>query len=164
MAATVSPQLHRGYIMSRKKDKTQIKGGFFIVPHVILKSPAWLSCGLAARSVWLLLMMRTNGKNNGMISLSCREAAEHCNISKNTAARAFDELIERGLIHIAKDSGFDYKQKKARLWRITHLKDDRNGHASTDEWKRYKPQEKTRSRKRDTSVLSEIQNSPDFDL
>ena len=76
---------------------------------------------------YLHLRRRYNGKNNGLISFSCRELADCLGKSKSTAKNIFDELLDKGLINIAKDSDFNVKYKIARLWTINDLKNKKIG-------------------------------------
>ena len=75
---------------------------------------------------YLHLRRRFNGKNNDEIRFSCRELADCLGKSKSTAKNIFDELLDRGLINIAKDSDFNVKYKIARLWTINDLKNKKS--------------------------------------
>jgi hypothetical protein len=110
-----------------------VPGTFSIIRHDIVKSPAFHSLSLLARQIWLELLLRFNGRNNGDIALSCREVAELMNVSKNTAARAFRELLDRGLVRIGQDSSFTVKTRLSRRWRLTHESVDRS--PPTNEWR-----------------------------
>ena len=79
-----------------------------------------------AISGYLHLRRRFSGKNNGAIPFSCRELADCLGKSKSTAKNIFDELLDRGLINIAKDSDFNVKYKIARLWTINDLKNKKS--------------------------------------
>ena len=76
---------------------------------------------------YLHIRKRYNGANNGAISFSCRELADCLGKSKSTAKNIFDELLDKGLINIAKDSDFNVKYKIARLWTINDLKNKKIG-------------------------------------
>jgi len=52
-------------------------------------------------------------------SLSVREAAEACNIAKDTAAACLKVLIERGFIRCAKLGSFNYKLSHPSEWELT---------------------------------------------
>ena len=71
---------------------------------------------------YLHIRRRFNGRNNGLISFSCREMADCIGIKKSTAKYVFDELIDNGLIEVSRGSSFDLKTKTARLWKIPTLK------------------------------------------
>ncbi len=107
-----------------------------MLPHAIVQSCAWLSCKPAARAVWIGLSVRHNGKNNGRIAYSCRDAAEHAGIGKNTAAKALMQLIKVGLIECVTESNFDCRKKLAREWALTHEPVD--GRPASGKWKKYK--------------------------
>ena len=106
---------------------------FVMLRHDMMDSPTWRSLPPNARCVWCEIMRRYNGINNGNISLSCREASELCNISKNTAARAFKDLQEKGFIKIALFAGFKNKHRTANRWIITH--EQLGNKPPTNEWK-----------------------------
>ena len=142
--------------MSRYKSKKGRSSGRFVrLIHTILKSDAWKDCSPPARAVYVQIMLRYNGYNNGYIPLSCREASQECNISKNTANRAFKELVELKLIKCITPSNFNCRKKLACEWGFTHLTID--GRPATGEWKDYKknpsPKKVNNSTIRDTNIL-----------
>jgi len=55
-----------------------------------------------------------NGHNNGFIALSCRDAATRIGTSKDTASKAFSELVQKGFIEVARRGHFDRKSPHAR--------------------------------------------------
>jgi hypothetical protein len=136
-------------VNAKGRNKSQ---SFVMLRHDIMDSSAWLSLSPVARCVWTEVVRRYNGANNGNIPLSCREVSERLRISKDTAGRAFDDLMERGFITIAVDSAFRVKLKKSRRWRLTHLYADYNcdEKTPTNEWKKWK--NKTRSDNEDNTV------------
>ena len=135
-----------------RKGKKRNSHNFVMLRFDIMKSEAWRSLSPVARCVWTEIMLRFNGNNNGQIPLSCREAATLCNTSNNTAARAFNDLIDRGFIKIAGHSDFRLKTKTARRWTVTHegLGNEKTG---TNEWRKFKTQcheKDTQSHEKDT--------------
>ena len=124
-----------GKSLYNKKGRSA-RGRFIAIPHMVKNSDSWKVCKPPSVSVYVALMFRYNGKNNGYIPFSCREASEECNISKNTAKRAFDQLEEVGLIKCITASNFDCRKKFAREWAFTHI--DIDGRVATGEWKHYK--------------------------
>lgn len=54
--------------------------------------------------VYMEMRQRYNGKNNGKIYLSCREAGEVCHMSKSTGWRALNKLKKLGFIRMVKKS------------------------------------------------------------
>ncbi len=118
------------------KNKGRSKGhSFVMLRHDVMDSLAWRSLSPNARCVWLEIMRRYNGINNGEMPLSCREAAELCSISKNTASRAFTELQEKGFIKISRYAGFKNKHRVSTRWIVTHERCDDK--PPTNEWKSY---------------------------
>lgn len=119
--------------MSYQKAKGRSKGRFVLVRHDIIKSEAWRSLSTNARCVWLEIMFRYNGNNNGEIPLGCREAGKLCKVSKNTAWKAFNELQDRGFVKIGLYSNFTCKYKRSTRWIVTHEAFD--GKGPTNEWR-----------------------------
>tara|TARA_R110000823_G_scaffold307019_1_gene429568 strand:+ start:431 stop:730 length:300 start_codon:yes stop_codon:yes gene_type:complete len=85
---------------------------------VILESDAWKKCGSKSRDIYVGLLSKYNGFNNGEILYSVREAASYAKCSKNTAGLAFRKLEKVGLIRCVNLSSFVTK-KKARKWFIS---------------------------------------------
>jgi hypothetical protein len=99
--------------------------------HWLLNSAAYLSLSPPARAVLVEVMRIYNGKNNGKLALSVREAGLRCNISKNTAARALRELTERGFIEVRTPSSFSLKCRRAAEWTLTEFRNDVTGKLPT---------------------------------
>jgi hypothetical protein len=82
---------------------------------------------LALPSRWLLVELQGmfNGTNNGTLFLSVRDAAARLSLVDLKAARkAFDELIQLGLISEAIGASFSIKAdevSRARAWRLNWL-------------------------------------------
>ena len=119
--------------MARKKRAPKLTFAFTAVPKHITRSDAWFACRPAARLIWIAVLERFNGSNNGSISLSVREAAEYAGCSPNTAGRMFDELIDAGLLICSQTSSFNSGKRLARLWELTHL--PKEGKVATNLWK-----------------------------
>lgn len=111
------------------------KGLFIMLRHDMMDSPAWLALSPTARCVWLEVMRRFNGMNNGSIPLSCRDVSRRLGISKDTAVKAFNALMTAGFIRVGKSSSFDLKTKTSRLWILTH--ESHNGRSPTADWRRW---------------------------
>jgi hypothetical protein len=103
-----------------KKARRKRGAPFVSLPHWLLKSPAWGSLSTQARAIYIEIMVLFNGGNNGRIALSTRDAAIRCNIKRNTAMRAIDELTEKGFIECTRGSSFTAK-RLSREWRSTAL-------------------------------------------
>jgi hypothetical protein len=91
---------------------------FVMLPHWMLKCPAWRTLSPNAKAVLLHLWERHNGTNNGEITYGVREA-EDIDLSKDQVSRALSELVGRGFLRIVRNSAFSVKTKEARLWALT---------------------------------------------
>jgi hypothetical protein len=107
--------------------------------HWFLKSEAWRSLSPNARALYVEIVTRYNGSNNGCIPFSVREAAEALHIGKNAAAAAFEELRDRGFLVVAKRSSFSLKTKAATEWRLTEFPCDVTNAISSREFMRWSP-------------------------
>ena len=86
----------KGYVKAKgRKDPN-----FIMLRHDMIDSAAWRSMPAHAQALWIHIRRRYNGYNNGEIPLSCREAAQLLKVSKNTAGKMFEILIDRGFIDI----------------------------------------------------------------
>jgi DNA-binding transcriptional regulator YhcF (GntR family) len=108
--------------------------------HWFLKSEAWRSLSPNARALYVEIVARYNGSNNGRIPFSVREAAEALHIGKNAASTAFSELQDRGFLVIAKRSAFSLKTKTATEWRLTEFPCDVTNAISSREFMRWSPE------------------------
>jgi hypothetical protein len=122
----------------RKHDRTGRSKGD--ARHVRLyehmeKTAAWRGLSGNAAKAWLVIGFKFNGSNNGCIALSSRELGERMGVSKDTASRAILELINAGFLRQTKASSFSMK-RKAPEYRLTHLRCDLTGSASSNEYSR----------------------------
>src|ERR1051325_8150821 len=119
---------------------------YIALPHWMLRSPAWRALSPNGKAVLLHLWERHNGSNNGQIVYAVREAAE-IGITRPTAARALNELVELGFLKIKRESAFRTKTKEAREWAITAEPID--GQPATKDFMRWTPPKiKTQSHQR----------------
>jgi hypothetical protein len=95
--------------------------------HYLLECAAWKALTPNARIVYIEIKKRYNGRNNGMLALSSRDAGDAINASHNTGARALRELVEAGFLVICTGSSFNRKVRLATEYRITEARDDRDG-------------------------------------
>jgi len=100
---------------------------FVQLPHFMVLSPAWRALSPVARSVFIELAAIYNGSNNGRLALSARAAGNRVGCSKNTAARAFLELIDKGCIDLSSPGNFNRKTPHAAEYRLTLHPCDRSG-------------------------------------
>ncbi len=100
-------------------------GRFVALRYPLLESVAYRGLAPNARALLIELAMLYNGENNGGLYLALRDAAARIGVADPyTAARAFDELEERGFITMTRDAHFRVKaseHSRARAWRLNHL-------------------------------------------
>jgi len=128
---------------------------FIGIPHTVYLSEAVSSLNTNARALLTELAMMENGRNNGSIWLSIRDATDRLGFSDfEPAMKAFDDLIDRGLIMMTKDAHFSIKAaetSRARCWRLTWLiwpEGPAKKRAPTQDWQHYVAPAKTPERKR----------------
>lgn len=110
-------------------------GGRFVqLEYWTLRSNAWERLSLPGRCLFIELLQRYNGSNNGEISFSNREAVRKLGVGKNTATKLFRELEDFGFITASQRGSFDWKVRHATNWEITNF--DRNGRPATRDFMR----------------------------
>ncbi|MEE4208564.1 MAG: helix-turn-helix domain-containing protein [Parvularcula sp.] len=102
-----------------------------------LQSPAYRSLPPAARALLTELYDLHDGQNNGELFLSVRQAAERCNINKDTASKMFSILRERGFIRLRCEWYAEADFRYARCWVLTEW--PFNGHAPTRDFANWSP-------------------------
>lgn len=83
---------------------------------------AWKSLKPGPRTLYIELKRRFNGRNNGQIFLSHRDAAQAINVNRNTVGGYFAELQDKGFITMTRapclgPSGIG----QASLWALQEL-------------------------------------------
>jgi hypothetical protein len=114
-----------------KKQLDGRKDRYFQIHHYMMKTDAWSALSVAARAIYLQIGFRYDGSNNGKITFSVRDAAAECNLNKDTAGRAFKELVDRGFIEETRHGGISKKTRLASEWRLTAFKCDLTGALKT---------------------------------
>ena len=112
---------------------------FVMLEHYLLKSPAWRSLSLAARSAFIEIAQRYSPGNNGRLAISGRTLADALPISRQTAIRVLQELTEKGFLEPMKQGGFNMKAGKGRAseWRLTLHKCDVTGDKASQAFMRW---------------------------
>ncbi len=120
--------------MSRRHDqrgRSTSDGHFYQMHEWFMKTAAWQQANVYERSLYHELKRRYNGKNNGDIGLSHREAEELLNCSNTPVENAFRGLCAKGFIVPVQKGSFDWKTAKrgkaagrATRWRLTELPQD----------------------------------------
>ena len=121
-----------------KKGRNPGGAPFVQLFHYLLNSPAWQSLRPPARALYVEIVKRFNGCNNGEISLSVREAARLLHIAKDTAGKTFHELEDKGFVRRRQCGSFDWKIHHASTWILTeHLLGDA---LATRDFMRWRPE------------------------
>jgi hypothetical protein len=114
-------------------------GDYFLLGRPMLRSPAYASLSLRARSSLFVLLETWTGWNNGKIGLSIENlgrALGNQNHRANSAALL--ELMDRGFIECT--SGADHHKRKAREYRLTFVQTGQSAaQQPTNEWRNWTP-------------------------
>ncbi|MDU8942382.1 helix-turn-helix domain-containing protein [Ovoidimarina sediminis] len=141
--------------MARNKGKRS-EGQYALMPYALLKSPAWRSLSGAAIKVYFELHARFNGGNNGRITLSYAEAAEALGMGKATVQRAYNELVEHGLLALEEPG--NWYHRRAHEWRLTtkQMQRVRDAEPATNDWRKWRPEKTERGSDTDPSPSSVV--------
>ena len=112
---------------------------FVRLPLFVIGCEAWRGMSPLARSLFIEVLALYRGENNGFLGMSAREAGDVLGCSKSTAARAFDELLERGFLEVSRDARFDRRDRRATEWRVTIHRCDRSGALPSKAFMRFDP-------------------------
>ena len=105
--------------------------------HWMMNTEAWRQLRPASRALYVELAKLYNGANNGEIWLSVRDAARLINVNKDTAARCFKELEEKGFIRANLRGHFIWKVRHATTWILTEF--DFGDELATKDFTRWPP-------------------------
>lgn len=105
--------------------------------HSIFDCAAYRALSPVARCLLWELIRLYNGRNNGLIYLSVRDAERLIGVANDaTVTSAFADLVEHGFIVRTGQGSFHWKGGKASTWRLTFL--EAGGSAPTREFDRWK--------------------------
>jgi hypothetical protein len=105
-------------------------GGFFLLPHCLLKSEAFRTASPRAIKVLMALCSKHNGFNNGAIGIGFRELAEAVDSQNHKAnSKALCQCIERGLVELQRS--YPRGQRLANEYRLTFVR-TQDGPATND--------------------------------
>jgi hypothetical protein len=123
--------------MSKKKKEAR----HLRLYHWFLRSGAWQSLSPNARALYVEMVARYNGSNNGRIHMSVREGADLLRIGKNAAATALVQLQERGFIVVTRRGGFNlrHRDQMATEWRLTEFCCDLTNSFATKDFMKWVP-------------------------
>jgi hypothetical protein len=104
--------------------RTNVKGRsvgtqFINLHRGITDSLAYQSLSCEARSLLIEIWRRHNGRNNGAIAYSFREARAALRVGKRKIERAFAELMDRGFLIRCYKGAFNVKEARASEWELT---------------------------------------------
>ena len=122
---------------NRKGRSKRFIGRFIALEHGVMNSPAYESLSGDALKLLLAVWKRHDGANNGAISFSTREAAALLHGNKNTAAKRFRELVDKGFLAVENKGAFHVKVRHATTWRITL--ESASGRPPTRDYQRWRP-------------------------
>ena len=106
--------------MRKRRSKYPVlRGGHIAMPYHVWDSSAMRDSDATSRVIFLEIIRRYNGFNNGKIPLSVREAAEKAKVSIATSNKKIHNLIKLGFIIITKNSGFNMRCRTSREFEIT---------------------------------------------
>lgn len=145
--------------MARRQNRKGRSSGeaFVKLTWFLLNSAAWRDLTPAARAIYLEVAKLYNGRNNGHLALSVRDAAEQCRVNKDTAAKSLASLQAHGFIECVTPGGFSRKLRHATEWRLTIERCDKTNALPTKAFMRWQPSSgecKTRSQNSAQSVPS----------
>jgi hypothetical protein len=102
---------------------------FIAIERYIFECPAFRSLSLVARCAFIEVGNLYDGTNNGRIALSARTLADRLPVSRATATRGLNELVDKGFIEPVRAGGFNIKSgvKRATEWRLTNYRCDVTG-------------------------------------
>ena len=103
--------------------------------YPILESDAWVYLPPPACKIFIEIRRRFNGRNNGDISLSYREAADIARCGKSSAKRHLDALIRHGLIDIHNKGMM--RNRHATTWYLTMERCEYHPNYPTNRWRNF---------------------------
>lgn len=133
-----------------RRGRSKGTGRFAQLHDWMMSSAAWRSLSPQARCVYVEVLRLYNGANNGFLALGVRTAAERANVNKDTAAKCFAVLIERGFIEPAQLGQFNRNARRATEWRLTQHRCDRTHQLPSKAFARWTPPDLERRPKRGT--------------
>lgn len=148
--------------MSRKVNQSgrNREGRHVRLYHYVLDSPAWRMLTAAERAIYVDLAKRYDGRNNGRIVYSIREAASELSIGKTKAAEALLRLQQLGFVEITRKGFFHGAAKVASEFRLTEHCCDVTGSPATKDFARVSLEKFSPVRSQVRTVRSQVQDSP----
>jgi len=146
--------------MSRGHNQTgrsRRSGRFVMLPHSVIETRAWLALTCVARSAFIELLKLYNGINNGRLAMSSRTLAQRLRTSKDTAARALNELEEKRFIDVMTVGSFATKQRRASEYRVTFRRCDKTYELPSHAYARWSPRRRSDNEDKPVCVEGQMQ-------
>ena len=89
--------------MEKRRKRRSKYPPFVMLPHELIDSKAWQELSCYARTVYIEIRRRYNGKNDNNLSYTYREAGEL--MGRRTFTKALRELVNHGLMDIIRSGG-----------------------------------------------------------
>lgn len=124
--------------------RSEEKKGYVRFNQWMIQSLAFQNLNPFEVRLLLELYSLFNGRNNGYLFLSYREAAKRCKMGKNTAGNAFHRLTELGFIRRRADEPENYSLREANHWILTEH--DFGSRSATKDFMSWRPEENLESR------------------
>jgi hypothetical protein len=124
--------------MSKKKLKLEFdsRGGVLVVSRAMRETFVYQSMPAPAKV--LMDLLQAQWRNEKSIGYGVREAAQKIGCTKNTAAKAFNILQDRGFIVCIEESLFNSRNgSRTRDWLLTWM--PFNGKKPTHNWEKWEP-------------------------
>src|SRR5918911_4926017 len=103
----------------------------------MLNSPAYRSLGCEARALLVEMKALYNGRNNGELHMSVRQARKRLGVGRKLAEKALSELQDRGFVAVVQKGSFHCKVRFATTWRLTEYEFE--GRSATKDFMRWTP-------------------------
>jgi len=126
--------------MGRSKSRFDKRDHFTVMKRVLMNTQAWKSLSSTAQALYPWIKLEWKGpkaNNNGKVSLSVRHAAERLGVSKDTAARAFQDLQAKGFLVVTEAASLGvHGHGKCFKYEITEiaLPQNRQGRCLYESW------------------------------
>jgi hypothetical protein len=127
---------YRAALMGKLHRNGRSKTRVVLLPYPLLESEAWACLPPPACKIFIELRRRYNGRNNGDISLSYREAAKVSRCSKSSALRHMEALISHGFIDLHNKGMM--RNRHATTWYLTMEKCEYHTSYPTNRWREFK--------------------------
>ena len=122
--------------MSKPYNNGRSKERVVILRFSWIESEAWACLPPPACKIFIELRRRFNGRNNGDIFLSYREAAEVAGCSKSSAMRHMAKLISHGFIELHTKGRM--QNRNATTWYLTMERCEYHSSYPTNKWRDFK--------------------------